>query len=112
MDIRGRDLVSGLPKTITIRSQEIYEALKEPVSAIITTAKNVLERTPPELSADIIDKGIMLTGGGALLHGMDALLTESLMVPVLIAEDPMTCVVRGTGLMLDNLDRISRKVTV
>lgn len=112
MDIRGRDLVSGLPKTITIRSQEIYEALKEPVSAIITTAKNVLERTPPELSADIIDKGIMLTGGGALLHGMDALLTERLMVPVLIAEDPMTCVVRGTGLMLDNLDRISRKVTV
>jgi rod shape-determining protein MreB len=112
MDIRGRDLVTGLPKTITITSREIYEALKEPVSSIITTAKNVLERTPPELSADIIDKGIMLTGGGALLHGMDTLLTESLMVPVLIAEDPMTCVVRGTGIILDNLDRISRKALV
>lgn len=112
MDIRGRDLVSGLPKTITITSKEIYQALEEPVAAIVATAKNVLEKTPPELAADIIDKGIMLTGGGALIHGMDALLTEALSVPVLIAEDPMTCVVRGTGIMLDNLDRLPRKALV
>ena len=112
MDIRGRDLVSGLPKTITITSKEIYKALEEPVAAIVATAKNVLEKTPPELAADIIDKGIMLTGGGALIHGMDALLTEALSVPVLIAEDPMTCVVRGTGIMLDNLDRLPRKALV
>lgn len=112
MDIRGRDLVSGLPKTITITSKEIYKALEEPVAAIVATAKNVLEKTPPELAADIIDRGIMLTGGGALIHGMDALLTEALSVPVLIAEDPMTCVVRGTGIMLDNLDRLPRKALV
>lgn len=109
MDIRGRDMISGLPLTITIHSSEVREALWDPISSIITAAKGVLERTPPELAADIIDKGVILTGGGALLHGLDSLMAEELKVPVLIADDPMHCVVKGTGIMLENLDKISRK---
>lgn len=109
MDIRGRDMVSGLPRTINITSKEIHEALYEPVSNIVSAAKSVLERTPPELAADIIDRGIILTGGGALLHGIDSLLSDELKVPVLIAEDPMTCVAKGTGIMLENLDRFIKK---
>jgi rod shape-determining protein MreB len=109
MDIRGRDMVSGLPLTINIHSEEVHEALSDPVSAIVASAKSVLERTPPELSADIIDRGVILTGGGALLHGIDQLLADELKVPVLIAEDPMHCVVNGTGIMLDNLDRVSKR---
>lgn len=109
IDIRGRDMVSGLPRTITIGSKEIQEALKESVSLIVQTAKSVLEKTPPELSADIIDRGVILTGGGALLHGIDQLLTEELKVPVLIADDPMTCVARGTGLMLDYMDKLPKR---
>ncbi len=109
VDIRGRDMVSGLPQTVTVHSDEIRDALWEPVSAIVASAKTVLERTPPELSADIIDRGVILTGGGALLDGLDALLADELKVPVLIAEDPMHCVVKGTGVMLDHLDKISRK---
>ncbi|MDF2958994.1 MAG: rod shape-determining protein MreB [Paenibacillus sp.] len=109
MDIRGRDMVSGLPLTITINSEEIHEALWDPVSSIVASAKTVLERTPPELSADIIDRGVILTGGGALLHGIDQLLADELKVPVLIAEDPMHCVVNGTGIMLDNLDKVSKR---
>ncbi|MCL6616073.1 MAG: rod shape-determining protein MreB, partial [Anoxybacillus ayderensis] len=105
MDIRGRDLVTGLPRTITIRSGEIEKALRETVYTIVQTAKTVLERTPPELSADIIDRGIFLTGGGALLHGIDQLLAQELKVPVFIAENPMDCVAIGTGLMLDNIDK-------
>lgn len=105
MDIRGRDMVSGLPRTITISSREIHDALEEQVASIVLAAKSVLEKTPPELSADIIDRGIILTGGGALLHGLDKLLSEELKVPVLVAEEPMACVARGTGLMLDNLDQ-------
>ncbi len=108
MDIRGRDMVSGLPQTVTIHSHEIREALWEPVSAIVAAAKSVLERTPPELSADIIDRGVILTGGGALLHGLDQLLADELKVPVLIADDPMHCVVKGTGIMLDNLDKVTK----
>lgn len=109
MDIRGRDMVSGLPLTVTITSAEIQDALSDPVSSIISAAKSVLERTPPELSADIIDRGVILTGGGALLNGLDELLAEELHVPVLIAEDPMHCVVKGTGIMLDNLDKVIKK---
>ncbi|GMK38232.1 rod shape-determining protein Mbl [Paenibacillus sp. CCS19] len=109
IDIRGRDMVSGLPQTITIRSAEVREALWDSVMSIVSAAKSVLERTPPELSADIIDRGVILTGGGALLDGLDTLLSEELMVPVLVAEDPMHCVVKGTGIMLDNLDRLTRK---
>jgi rod shape-determining protein MreB len=109
IDIRGRDMVSGLPLTVTVSSNEVQEALWEPVSMIVAAAKSVLERTPPELSADIIDRGVILTGGGALLDGLDELLAEELHVPVLIAEDPMHCVVKGTGLMLDHLDKVTKK---
>ncbi|MCG1021383.1 rod shape-determining protein [Sutcliffiella horikoshii] len=109
IDIRGRDMVSGLPQTITVKSDEIEEALRESVQIIVQAAKSVLERTPPELSADIIDRGVILTGGGALLHGMDQLLAEELKVPVLVAEQPMDCVAIGTGIMLDHIDRLPSK---
>ncbi|WP_018923149.1 rod shape-determining protein [Salsuginibacillus kocurii] len=109
IDIRGRDMVSGLPRTITITSEEIYHTLKESVSHITHAAKTVLEQTPPELSADIIDRGVIITGGGALLHGMDDLLSEELKVPVMVAEEPMHCVVNGTGIILENLDKMSNK---
>ena len=110
MDIRGRDMVTGLPRTITINSSEIERALRESVSMIVHSAKNVLEKTPPELSADIIDRGVIITGGGALLHGMDQLLVEELKVPVFIAENPMDCVAIGTGIMLDNIDRVPARL--
>jgi rod shape-determining protein MreB len=109
MDIRGRDMVSGLPRNITIRSKEIEEALRESVHSIVMAAKSVLEKTPPELSADIIDRGIILTGGGALLHGIDQLFSEELKVPVHIADEPMTCVARGTGLMLEHIDKLPKQ---
>lgn len=109
MDIRGRDMVSGLPRTITVYSDEISGALTESVSLIVQGAKRVLERTPPELSADIIDRGVILTGGGALIHGIDQLLAEELKVPVLLSEDPMDCVAKGTGILLENIDKVERK---
>ncbi len=108
IDIRGRDMVTGLPRTITVESEEIEKALRESVYMIVQASKSVLERTPPELSADIIDRGVILTGGGALLHGIDQLLADELRVPVLIAENPMECVAVGTGIMLENLDRIPK----
>lgn len=106
MEIRGRDMVSGLPQTITIYSDEIEAALRETVNMIVQAAKIVLERTPPELSADIIDRGVILTGGGAMIHGIDQLLAEELKVPVFVAEEPINCVARGTGIMLENIDKI------
>jgi rod shape-determining protein MreB len=109
IDIRGRDMVSGLPRTVTVRSEEIEKALHESVAVIVQASKGVLERTPPELSADIIDRGVILTGGGALLHGIDTLLSEELRVPVLIAENPMDCVAIGTGIMLDSMDKLPRR---
>ncbi|TAA72982.1 rod shape-determining protein MreB [Planococcus salinarum] len=108
MDIRGRDMVSGLPRVISIHSDEIELAMRESVHMIVTSAKRVLEKTPPELSADIIDRGIILTGGGALLHGIEKLLAEELKVPVFIAEDPMNSVANGTGIMLESLSRRAR----
>lgn len=108
MDIRGRDMVSGLPLTITIYTNEVREALWDPVMSIVSAAKSVLEQTPPELSADIIDRGVILTGGGALLGGLDTLFADQLKVPVLIAEDPMHCVVKGTGILLDHLDKLKK----
>ncbi|MDQ0352697.1 rod shape-determining protein MreB [Alkalibacillus filiformis] len=108
MDIRGRDLVSGLPRTITVQSDEIEEALRESVSLIVQATKTVLEATPPELSADIIDRGVIITGGGGLLNGIDQLLAEELKVPVFIAEDPMSCVAEGTGIMLENIDKLPK----
>ncbi len=109
MEIRGRDMVSGLPQTIKIHSSEVLEALEESISNIVAAAKNVLERTPPELSADIIDKGVILTGGGALLHGLDMLLAHELKVPVFVAETPMACVAKGTGILLEHLDKVPKE---
>lgn len=103
LEIRGRDLVGGLPKTITISSEEVEEALKDSINKIISMIKVVLEQTPPELSSDIIENGIMLTGGGAMLDNLKELLQEELKVPIKIAEDPLACVAEGTGIMLDKL---------
>ncbi|MFC5589154.1 rod shape-determining protein [Sporosarcina soli] len=105
MDIRGRDMVSGLPRTITVHSEEIGNALKESIYLVVHAAKSVLEQTPPELSADIIDRGVFLTGGGALLNGIDQLLAEELKVPVFISDNPLNCVAIGTGILLDNIDK-------
>ncbi|MDP9018670.1 MAG: rod shape-determining protein [Candidatus Eremiobacteraeota bacterium] len=98
MEIRGRDLINGLPKTVKITSEEIREALAEPVGSIVEAVKSVLEKTPPELAADIIDRGVILTGGGALLRGLDKLLAEVCGIPVIIADDPLSCVALGTGM--------------
>lgn len=103
MKVRGRDLLTGLPKTISVSSSEIKEAIKDSVSMIIHATKTVLEKIEPEIAADIIDKGIVLTGGGALLEGLDKLIEKEIKVPVKVAESPLTCVAQGTGIMLDNL---------
>lgn len=108
MEVRGRDLVTGLPHTIVLCSEEVEEALRESVYIIVHTAKSVLEKTPPELAADIIDKGIVITGGGALIDGFDQLLAHELKVPVFVAESPLTCVVEGTGILLDNINLIDK----
>ena len=107
-EVKGRDLVTGLPHTITLCSEEVEEALRESVYSIVHSTKNVLEQTPPELAADIIDKGIIITGGGSLIHGFDNLLAHELKVPVFIAESPLTCVVEGTGILLDNLHLLEK----
>src|SRR5262245_24367477 len=103
MEVKGRDLVAGVPKTLTVNSDETREALQEPVNAIVDAVRVVLERTPPELSADIVDKGIVLTGGGSQLRNMDVLLREETGLPVMLAENPQLCVVLGTGRALDEL---------
>ena len=103
LEVRGRNLITGLPDSIEITQQETKDALNESVNKIIKSTISVLEQTPPELSADIYEKGVILTGGGALLNGLDALLEENLKIPVLIAETPLTCVVEGTGVLLDNI---------
>lgn len=108
MEVRGRDLVTGLPHTITITSEEVEEGLRESVYTIIHAVKGILEQTPPELSADIIDKGIVLTGGGSLVDGFNQLLAQELKVPVFTAESPLTCVAEGTGIMLDNINLIEK----
>lgn len=109
MEVKGRDLVTGLPHQITICSAEVEEALRESIYKIISRIKNVLEDTPPELSADIIDKGIVLTGGGALVNGLTKLLEHELKVPVYLADTPLTCVVEGTGILLDNVKLLEEK---
>lgn len=108
MEIRGRDLVTGLPRTLTITSEEVRRALAEPVSAIVETVKITLENTPPELAADIMDRGIVMTGGGSLLRGLDVLLSKETGMPVHVADEPMLCVVRGTGQALDSLHILKR----
>ncbi len=106
LEVRGRDLVAGLPKTIEVRSDEIREALSEPVGQIVARVKNVLENTPPELSSDIIERGVMLTGGVALLRGFDKLLAAETGIPIHVAEDPLSCVALGCGRALDQVDAI------
>jgi rod shape-determining protein MreB len=103
MEIKGRDLIAGVPKTIVVTSDEIREALAEPVGAIVEAVKSVLERTPPELAADIVDRGIVLTGGGALLRNLDVLLREETGLPVMVSDSPECAVVLGTGRALDEL---------
>ena len=109
MDVRGRDLITGLPKTITVHSIEMMEALMEPAMLIIDAVHSVLEKTPPELSADIIDRGIYMTGGGCLVDGLDRLLQEKTGISVMIAQDTVSCVALGTGKALDNLDALDAK---
>lgn len=106
MEIRGRDLISGLPKTVEITSLNVREALAEPVGSVIETIKQTLEATPPELAADIMESGITLTGGGALLRGLDAIITAETGMPVHIAENPLDCVAIGTGLVLEQIDTL------
>jgi len=108
MEVRGRDLVTGLPHTITLTSEEVEEGLRESAYTIVHAAKSILEQTPPELSADIIDKGIVLTGGGSLVDGFNQLLASELKVPVFTAESPLTCVAEGTGVLLDNIHMIEK----
>ena len=108
MIIRGRDLVTGLPNSITISSKEVEEALRDSINKIVLAAKSVLEETMPELSADIVNNGIVVTGGGALLSGMVELLRQELKVPIIIAESPLTCVAEGTAIMLDNIKLLEK----
>jgi rod shape-determining protein MreB len=108
MEIKGRDLVSGIPKTLKISSVEVREALAEPVSQIVAAVKTALEQTPPELAADIVDRGIVMTGGSSLLRGLDTLLKEETNLPINVVEDPLTCVVLGCGKVLSNLHQYER----
>ncbi|WP_309089656.1 rod shape-determining protein [Domibacillus sp.] len=109
LEIRGRDLLTGLPKTIEITAQEIADALKDTVYAIVETVKSTLEKTPPELAADIMDRGIVLTGGGALLRNLDKVISKETNMPVIIAENPLDCVAVGTGLALDHIHLFKNK---
>ncbi|HEX5909899.1 MAG TPA: rod shape-determining protein [Thermoleophilaceae bacterium] len=103
MDVKGRDLVSGIPKTVRVHSQEIRECIQEPIQAIVEAVRRALEITPPELASDIVDRGIVMTGGGALIRGLDTLIARETNLPIHVDEDPLTCVVRGAGRILDDV---------
>ena len=105
MDVKGRDLVSGIPKTVHVYSQEIRECIQEPIQAVVEAVRRALEITPPELASDIVDRGIVMTGGGALIRGMDRLLQHETNLPIHVDEEPLSCVVRGVGLILDDLQK-------
>ena len=107
MEVKGRNLAEGVPRSFTISSNEILEALTDPLNSIVSADKTALEQTPPELGADIVSKGMVLTGGGALLRDIDRLLMEETGLPVIIADDPLTCVVRGSGKALERMDKYS-----
>ena len=102
MEVKGRDLVSGIPKTVTVHSQEVRECIQEPIQAIVEAVKRSLEITPPELASDIVDRGIVMTGGGAEIRGLDRLLQHETNLPIHVDEEPLTCVVRGAGRILDD----------
>jgi rod shape-determining protein MreB len=106
MEVKGRHLSEGIPRAFTVSSNEILEALTDPLNNIVSAVKIALEQTPPELGADIAERGMMLTGGGALLRDLDRLLMEETGLPVLVADDPLTCVVRGCGLALERMDKL------
>jgi len=108
MEVKWRDLSAGLPKTVTVRSEEIREALKEPLTSILESIRLTLERCPPELAADLVDRGIVMAGGGSLLRGIDRLVAEETGLPVHIADDPMTAVAEGTGRVLQELQFLKR----
>ncbi len=110
MDVKGRDLVAGIPKTLTISDEEVREALQETLSTIVETVKIALERTPPELAADIVDKGVVVAGGGSLIRGLDILLRESTGLPITLAEDPLSAVALGAGKLLSD-PKLLRKVS-
>ena len=112
MEVKGRNLSEGVPRSFTICSNEILEALTDPLNQIVSSVKNALEQTPPELGADIAERGMMLTGGGALLRDLDRLLAEETGLPVLVAEDPLTCVVRGCGMALERMERLGAHLHV
>ena len=112
MEVKGRNLSEGVPRSFTISSNEILEALTDPLNQIVSSVKNALEQTPPELGADIAERGMMLTGGGALLRDLDRLLAEETGLPVLVAEDPLTCVVRGCGMALERMERLGSHLHV
>jgi rod shape-determining protein MreB len=111
IEVKGRDLVSGIPKILAIDSEEIREAISEQIDAIVETVKIALEQTPPELAADIVDRGIVLTGGGALLKNLDRLIREESGLPITVTEDPLSTVARGSGMALDSIE-ILRQVTI
>jgi rod shape-determining protein MreB len=110
LEIKGRDLVAGVPKTMKLSSAQVREAMAEPVDAIVEAIRQSLERTPPELASDILDRGIILTGGGALLRGLDKRIRQETNLPVIVADDPLTCVVRGCGAVLDNMLKYEKVV--
>ena len=111
MEVKGRDLVSGIPKTVTVHSQEIRECIQEPIQAIVEAVRRALEITPPELSSDIVDRGIVMTGGGALIRGLDRLLQHETNLPIHVDEEPLTCVVRGAGRILDDMQKYRNVLT-
>ena len=112
MEVKGRDIVSGIPKTVRVGSAEVREAIQEPIAAVVDAVRQALERTPPELASDIVDRGIVMTGGGALLKGLDSLLRENTSLPINVDEEPLTCVVRGTGRILDDPEKYRGVLTL
>ncbi|MCX6796580.1 MAG: rod shape-determining protein, partial [Candidatus Falkowbacteria bacterium] len=110
MEVRGRDILTGLPRSINVSSNDVTEAIQNELEAIINAVKKVLHETPPELSADIIDKGMVLTGGSSLLRNIDQLLSRTTGVPAYVADDPLLCVAKGTGIALENLDSYKRSI--
>lgn len=110
MEIKGRDMISGLPKTVTISTNEIVTAIQEELKEIVKAVKTVLQETPPELASDIIDKGMVMTGGSAQLRNLDHYISEQLNVPCYVAEEPLLCVAKGTGIALEHLDSYKKSI--